>query len=39
MIRHQDELLVRVLNGNCHQGVKQLSVARMGAHVTNIEKV
>ena len=39
MVRHQDKFLVRMLTGDAHQDVEELCIARVGAHVSDIEKV
>ena len=39
VVRHQDELLVRVAPRDRHESVKQLSIGRVSAHVVDIKKV
>ena len=39
VVRHEDELLVGMLPRDRHERVEQLRIRRVGAHMTNIEKV
>ena len=39
VVGHQDELLIRMLARDRHEGVQELRVTRMSAHVADIKKV